>query len=184
MDAFRLRLWVAAALAIACLFGAHAAQAGPAAPNSAIHAGRIVLSLQGGGRGPLVLWPGQGGWVGDLTITNVGAEPLTVSRVAIRGDEDDVRSPSRLSVRFADGAATSATLAPGASKDVVVSWMPDRDPRVRQAFGHVVITSTDEQTGEAAMGFRAQLPTGLGWVGPHARPLLAVLPWPGPLCVG
>ena len=118
-------------------------------------AGRIGLSLPGGARGPLVLTPGQGGWVGQLTVSNLGAETLIVSRVAIRGDEDDVRSPARLGVRFADGAATSATLPPGASKDVVVSWMPDRDPRVRQAFGHVVVTSTDEEAGEVAMGFRA-----------------------------
>ena len=49
------------------------------------------------------------------------------------------------------------------------------EPRVRQAFGHVVVTSTDEQAGEVAMGFRAQLPTGLGWVGEHALSLLVAL---------
>jgi NADH-quinone oxidoreductase subunit M len=158
------------ALAFAAVPGtAHAA----GQPRSA---GRIALSLPGGAAGPLVLTPGQGGWVGQLTITNLGAEPLIVSRIAIRGDEDDVRSPARLGVRFVDGAATSATLAPGSAKDVVVSWMPDRDPRMRQAFGHVVVTSTDEQAGEVAMGFRAELPTGLGWVGAHALSLLVGLP--------
>ncbi|MGO9837514.1 MAG: complex I subunit 4 family protein [Polyangiaceae bacterium] len=146
------------------------------AQASASGHGRLLLSLPDGSRGPLVLVPGQGGWIGQATITNVGSEPLTVSRVAVRGDEDDVRSPARLSVRFVDGAATSATLAPGTAKDVVVSWMPDRDPRVRQAFGHVVVTSTDEGAGEVAMGFRAQLPTGLGWVGEHALTLLVL--WP------
>src|SRR5271165_4425810 len=130
--------------------------------------GRMLVSLPDGARGPLLLAPGEGGWVGEMTITNVGGEPLVVSRVAILGDEDDVRSPSHLSVRFADGSPTSATLAPGASKDLVVAWMPDRDPRVRQAFGQVIVTSTDEEAGEVAMGFRAQLPTGLGWLGAHA----------------
>jgi NADH-quinone oxidoreductase subunit M len=144
----------------------------------------ITLSLPGGGSGPVVLSPGQGGWVGSLTITNTGGAPLMVSRVALLGDEDDVRSPTRLSVRFVDGAATSASLAPGTSKDVVVSWMPDKDPRVRQAFGHVVVTSTDEQAGEVAMGFRAQLPTGLGWFGAHALSLLVFLPLLVPLLVG
>jgi NADH-quinone oxidoreductase subunit M len=138
--------------------------------------GRIVLSLPGGARGPLVLSPGQGGWVGTMTVTNVGADPLVVSRVAIRGDEDDVRSPARLGVRFVDGAATSATLPPGAAKDLVVSWMPDKEPRVRQAFGHVVVTSTDEESGEVAMGFRAQVPSSLGWVGEHALSILVWLP--------
>jgi NADH-quinone oxidoreductase subunit M len=146
------------------------------AAGGARSSGRVALSLPGGAAGPLVLTPGQGGWVGLVTVTNLGAEPLVVSRVAIRGDEDDVRSPARLGVRFVDGAATSATLLPGSSKDVVVSWMPDRDPRVRQAFGHVVVTTTDETAGEVAMGFRAQVPTELGWVGAHVLSLLVLLP--------
>jgi NADH-quinone oxidoreductase subunit M len=151
--------------------------ASPAQAATGTHAGgRIVLALAAGRSGPLVLTPGQGGWIGTFSVLNTGAEPLIVSRVAIRGDEDDVRSPSRLSVRFAEGAATSATLPPGMSKDVIVSWMPDRDPRVRQAFGHVVVTSSDEETGEIAMGFRAQVGTGLGWVGEHALTALVALP--------
>jgi NADH-quinone oxidoreductase subunit M len=149
----------------------------PPAAGQAVHpSGRIALSLPGGKHGPLVLGPGQGGWVGTLSILNVGPEPLIVSRIAIRGDEDDVRSPSRISARFVEGPATTATLAPGTSKDVVVSWMPDRDSRVHQAFGHVVVTSTDEEAGEVAMGFRAQMPTGLGWIGEHVLALLTALP--------
>lgn len=149
---------------------------GPSHPG-----GRIELSVPGKASGPLVLVPGQGGRVGTLTVSNVGAEPLIVSRVAILGDEEDVRSPSRLSARFVDGSTTSAVLPPGASKDVVVSWMPDKDPRMKQAFGHVLVTSTDEQAGEVAMGFRAQLPTGLGWVGAHVLSILVLLPLLTPL---
>ena len=167
---FRLAAFALVLLVLAAHPGAARAAGG------ARSAGRIALSLPGGARGPLVLSPGQGGWIGTMTVANLGAEPLVVSRVAIRGDEDDVRTPARVGVRFVDGPATSATLAPGASKDVVVSWMPDKDPRVRQAFGHVVVTSTDEEAGEVAMGFRAQLPTGLGWVGAHALSLLVALP--------
>jgi NADH-quinone oxidoreductase subunit M len=163
-------------LALACVAWLALASTALAA-GGARSTGRVALSLPGGASGPLVLQPGQGGWVGQLTVSNLGTEPLVVSRVAIRGDEDDVRSPSRLSARFVDGAATSATLAPGASKDVVVSWMPEKDPRQRQAFGHVIVTSTDEQAGEVAMGFRAAVPTGLGWLGEHALSLLVLLPW-------
>ena len=167
-----LRRPVAVALAlVVCLVAASAF-----AQTAASGHGRLLLSLPDGTSGPLVLVQGQGGWIGLATITNVGSEPLAVSRVALRGDEDDVRSPSRLSVRFVDGAATTATLAPGAAKDIIVSWMPDKDPRVRQAFGHVVVTSTDEGAGEVAMGFRAQLPTGLGWIGEHVLMLLFL--WP------
>jgi NADH-quinone oxidoreductase subunit M len=163
-------------LLVASLLGVWLAVAGANAASSPRPSGRIVLTLPGGKRGPLVLTPGQGGWVGTLSVLNLGADPLIVSRIAIRGDEDDVRSPSHVSVRFVDGAATTATLAPGSSKDVVVSWMPDRDPRVRQAFGHVVVTSTDEEAGEVAIGFRAQIPTSLGWIGEHVLSLLLGLP--------
>jgi NADH-quinone oxidoreductase subunit M len=164
--------WLRAALALlavlACVVVCGSARAAPGA-------GRLVVSLPDGSSGPLVLGPGQGGWVGVLTVTNLGAEPLGVSRLSIRGDDDDVRSPSHLSVRFVDGG-TSAILAPGEAKDAIVAWMPDRNPRVRQAFGHVVVTSTDERSGEVALGFRAELPTGLGWVGAHALTLLVLAP--------
>lgn len=178
-----LRAWLLAAVAVVALLFVRLAAAAPAGAAGR-HAGRIVLSLPGGAPGPLVLAPGQGGWVGTFTITNVGLEPLVVSRVAIQGDEDDVRSPARLSARFVDGAATSAALPPGASKDVLVAWMPDRDPRVHQAFGQVVVTSTDERAGEVAMGFRAQLPTGIGWIGEHVLTLLVLLPLLVPLVAG
>ncbi len=151
------------------------------APRAAVadtvaQGGRIAVSWPGRDVGPLVLAPGPGALVGAFTIRNVGTEPLAISRVSIRGDEDDARSPGRLSVRFDDGAATSATIAPGGSKEGTVSWMPEADPRVRQAFGHVLVTSSDEGAGEVAIGFRAQLPTSLGRFGEHALSFLVV--WP------
>lgn len=151
----------------------------PAAAAPSGHGARIAIRLPGGERGPLVLRQVPGGWLGEFAIDNAGTEPLTVSRVALQGDEDDVRSPSRLSVRFVDGAPTSAVIAPGASKSVVVSWMPDRASRMQQAFGQVVATSNDEESGEVAMGFQAQLPTGFGWAGAHVLSLLVV----GPLLI-
>lgn len=172
MGSFVRRLLLLATCLLVCAFALPASAAAPASRPG----GHIVLTLPGGERGPLVLSPGQGGWVGTMTVTNLDTEMLIVSRVAIRGDEDDVRSPARLGVRFVEGPATSATLAPGASKDILVSWMPEKEPRVKQAFGHVVVTSTDEESGEVAMGFRAEVPTGLGWLGEHALSLLVVLP--------
>jgi NADH-quinone oxidoreductase subunit M len=167
-----LRRWALLFALWTSLWVAVPAQASLAAGPS----GRVLLTLPNGAQGPLELVSSQAGWSGVLHVTNVGPEPLTVSRVAIRGDEDDVRSPLYISVRFAEGAPTSATLAPGASRDVLVTWAPERTPRARQAFGHVVVTSTDEQSGEVAMGFRAQLPTGLGWIGEHALSLLVLIP--------
>jgi NADH-quinone oxidoreductase subunit M len=172
MSARGLRRWVALVVAWVALWVTIPAWAGAGGAPS----GRILLTLPDGRPGRLELSPGQGGWSGELRITNVGAEPLIVSRVAIRGDEDDVRSPQFVSVRFIEGAPTTATLLPGATRGLLVSWSPERTPRVRQAFGHVVVTSTDEQAGEVAMGFHGQLPTALGWIGAHALSLLVA--WP------
>ncbi len=165
--------WAALApwlLLVAALFATRTAIA--ATPG-----GRVAVSLPDGTSGPLVLSEGIGGLTGELTVRNVGSEPLAISRIAIRGDEDDIRSPGRVSVRFVDGAASSAVLAPGTAKNAIVTWLPDRDPRVRQAFGHVIVTSADETAGEVAMGFRAELPTGLGWFGEHALSLLVLWPF-------
>jgi NADH-quinone oxidoreductase subunit M len=157
----------------------------PPVPASAASHGarRLALSTSGGGTGPVDLAPGQAGWTGTFSVTNVGSEPLSVSRVAIRGSDDDVRSPARLNARFLDGPPTSATLPPGASRDVIITWLPAEGPHVRQALGHVIVTSNDEAQGEAAMGFRATLPTGLGWVGVHCLSLLILVPILVPLGV-
>jgi NADH-quinone oxidoreductase subunit M len=178
MSTQALRRWV---LIVVAAIGALCLGIPAMASVGAGRSGHIRLTLLSGARGPLVLAHGHGGangteWAGELRITNVGPEPLTVSRVAIRGDADDARSPPGLSVRFVEGAPTSATLPSGASRDVIVSWLPPKGARLEQAFGHVVVTSSDEDAGEVAMGFRAQQPTGLGWLGEHALSLLVF--WP------
>ena len=153
-----------------------------AAPGDAARrgSGKIALATMSGARGPLVLTADNGGYAGDFAITNVGSEPLAISRVAIRGDDEDFRTPAHVSARLEGGAAT-ATLAPGASKKVTVAWMPERDPRMKQAFGHVVVTSTDEEAGEVAMGFRGQAPRPLGLVSEHPLSWLVFLPLAGVL---
>ncbi len=149
----------------------------PTAPRSAAGPGVIRLALpgaeEGGGeRGPLVLAPRGAGHVGEFVVWNDGPGPLTVSRVALRGDEDDPRLPPRFTARFADGGGGSGVIASHASKRVTVTWVPDREPKVHEALGHVVVTSTDEVAGEVAMGFVAPR-AGLG---SHALSLLLLLP--------
>jgi NADH-quinone oxidoreductase subunit M len=117
----------------------------------------VALATAEGARGPLVLGAHDGAYVGEMLVRNDGGDALVVSRVAIRGDDDDVRAPARLQARFSEGAATTATLAPGVSKRVVVTWTPERSARARQVFAHVVVTSNDEQAGEVAMGVHAEL---------------------------
>lgn len=148
----------------------------PAAPKSA---GVIELSAPGGNA--LELVAREGSYVGEFTITNVGQDPLVVSRIAPRGDEEDVRIPARLSARFTEGGGTTATIAPKASRKVLVTWLPEHEARMKQLFGHVIVTSTDEPAGEVAMGVTAQIPRGLGFISEHALSLLIFLPILGAL---
>lgn len=153
-----------------------------AVPSAVLAAPRVVVSAASGQpRPPLVLAPHEGGYAADFVITNAGDAPLVVSRIAIRGDEDDPRSPARVSVRFADGAPTSATIAPGASKTATVRWMPERDPRTKQALGHAIVTSNDEASGEIAIGFRARVPTPLAFIADHVLSWIVFLPLAGVL---
>jgi NADH-quinone oxidoreductase subunit M len=160
---------------VALAIGLSATLFSPAAHAAA----RIALSSASGS--PVVLTPREGGLAGDFTIANVGDAPLVVSRIAIRGDADDVRSPPHVTVRFDEGALTSATIAPGERRVATVRFMPDRSPRMSQAFGHVVVTSTDEAAGEVAIGFRGALPSALGPIGDHTLSLVIAAPFLGAL---
>ncbi len=139
----------------------------------------IALHAADGSRGPVVLESHDGAYAGELTIENQGAEALVVSRVAIRGDDEDVRAPARLSVRFSEGGTSSATIAPGAEKRVVVTWSPERSSRVRQVLAHVVVTSNDEEAGEVAIGVRAQIATPLRFLCDHLLSWVTFLPLAG-----
>ena len=107
--------------------------------DSAPH-GRIALSNDRGA-GPLVLAKDTSAqeeslFKAEFTIANNGDDPLFVSRVAPRGDDTDVRSPSKLSAKFVEGNGASATIAPHASKARRrFIWTPDHDARVKQLFG-------------------------------------------------
>jgi NADH-quinone oxidoreductase subunit M len=139
--------------------------------------GTIQLSVEGQDAGPLELKPSQGGYSGEFLISNLGADPLMVSRVALRGDSEDVRLPPKFTVHFTDGGGTTASIPPHASKKVTVSWAIDKDTRVKQAFGHVVVTSSDEAAGEVAMGVTGEVPSGpLPFVTSHLLSILTFMP--------
>ena len=152
---------------------------GPARAQELRRAGTVRLDAMGG-RGPLELRPSAEGFSGELSIVNLGKEPLVISRIAVRGDAADPRSPPKVVARLSEGALP-VILAPGASRKAIVQWVPERGVRLRQLFGHVVVTTSDEQSGEVAMGVRAQLG---GWLGPlegHVLSLLIGLPLLGAL---
>jgi NADH-quinone oxidoreductase subunit M len=139
-------------------------------------AGTVRLTTPSGGHGPIDLRPdGKQGYSAELAIVNDGREPLVVSRLAVRGDASDPRAAPRLSARLGEGSLP-VTLAPGASRKASVSWIPEAPIRQRQLFGHVVVTTSDEQSGEVAMGVRAQLRGSLGPLGAHLLSLVVGVP--------
>jgi NADH-quinone oxidoreductase subunit M len=151
------RVILAVVLAVAALL----VTAGACRAQESRRAGTVRLEVPGGGRGPLALGAAREGFGGELSIVNDGKEPLVVSRIAVRGDATDPRAPPKLVARLVDGSLP-ATILPGATKKAYVQWLPERGLRVRQLFAHVIVTTSDEQSGEVAMGVRAQMPGPLG----------------------
>lgn len=130
---------------------------------------RGALSVRpASGAAPLALARHGAAFEGTLVVENVGDGPLVVSRVTLRADDDDPRSPPGLAV-IQD--ALPVMLAPHASHTVKVEWKPSG--RARQLFGHVVVTSSDEERGEAALGVVAD---GRGSLGAHVLALLVIVP--------
>jgi len=139
-------------------------------------AGTVRLETSAGGRGPIELRPaGDGTLTGEITIVNDGREPLVVSRIAVRGDVSDPRVPSKLTARLGEGTLP-VTIAPGGSRHATVQWAPEPRIRLRQLFGHVVVTTSDELSGEVAIGVRAQMPGPLGPLEGHVVSLLLGAP--------
>ena len=153
----------------------------PAPPRP--HRPVIALVTDDGSRGPLGLALHEGAYVGELSIANVGTDPLVVSRVAIRGDDEDVRAPPRLTARLTDSGASSATVPPGGEKRVAVTWSPEHNARTRQVFAHVVVTSNDEQAGEVALGVHAQLASPAPFFFDHLLSWVTFLPLAGALLI-
>ncbi|MDF2693260.1 MAG: NADH-ubiquinone oxidoreductase chain [Labilithrix sp.] len=152
-----------------------AVAAGSARAEDARRAGSVRLETTAGGRGPVELRADKDGYSGELAIVNYGKEPLVVSRIAVRGDASDPRVPPKLSARIVDGSLP-VTIAPGGSRKASVSWTPERPTRLRQLFGHVVVTTSDESSGEVAMGVRAQLGGVFGPLESHVLSLLVGVP--------
>ncbi len=125
--------------------------------------GQVFLSPNG----PIELAPVEGRYAAGFFIENIGDAPLSISRVAVHTDMDDPRVPAKVTVKPERPAPL--VLASHDRVRVEVAWAPDATTRQRQAFGHVVVTSTDESTGEVAMGFHAQQPTAV------ARPLSLIV---------
>jgi len=151
----------------------HFPHAPPTPPPSTAGPGKIRITAPDGGDGPVPLTPKSGGFVGEFVVYNDGPGPLTVTRLAVRTDDDDPRLPPRFNARFADGGGGSGIISSHSSKRVNITWIPDREPKLHQALGLVVLTSTDESAPEVAMGFVAPMP---GLVQGHLLSLMLFAP--------
>ncbi len=167
-------------IVIALLFATLLLIAGDARAQEVRRAGTVRVEPASGGRGPVDLRFTQEGFIGELAIVNNGKEPLIVSRIAVRGDATDPRAPPKLALRLAD-AALPVTIAPGATRKAIIQWLPERGVRLHQLYAHVVVTTSDEQSGEVAMGVRAQIPGLLGPLEGHVVSLLIGVPLLGAL---
>jgi NADH-quinone oxidoreductase subunit M len=165
MTAMMRALSIAVVLTLCLIFPASAR----AAPS-----GHIAIE-----RGPIELSRSGGSYKGGFAIDNTADTPLVLSRVAARSDADDPRVPRTVIVE-PDGAMP-LTIAPHTRRRVNITWTPEPTTRQRQLLGHVVVTSSDESSGEVAVGLRAQMPTPLGVVTDHVVSTLLLLPLLGAL---
>lgn len=157
------------------LFATLALLGGSARAEDVRRGGSVRLEAPGGGHGPIELRADRSAkedtWSAELSIVNSGKEPLVVSRIASRADPSDPRVPPKLVAHLTEGSLP-ITIAPGTTRRALVSWTPEKGIRAKQLFGHIVVTSSDERTGEVAMGVRAQMP---GLLGPLESRLLSLV---------
>ena len=156
------------------LFGPGAARA-----DEAALAGRIMLTVPGGG--PLELSHQGEAYTGSFTIENVGTGPLKAPTVAALTSPANPRVPPGASAEIEGGAGKSASVAPGEKRNVIVRWNPAQ-AKAKELYGHVIVESSSAPIGSeepgrpAAMGIHAERGVGLGFIGEHILSIMAFLP--------
>jgi NADH-quinone oxidoreductase subunit M len=150
----------------------------PPSPTAIARSGTIRIPEQE--TGPIELEKSGEGFIGHFTIANDGADSLNVIRIAVRDAE--TRLPPRFTVHFTEGGGTAGIIAPHTSRKVDVLWIPEptsrenKEPLIKQAYGHVVVTSSDEDAGEVAIGFKAQAALPFAFITEHILSWLTFLP--------
>ncbi|MFO0743042.1 MAG: proton-conducting transporter membrane subunit [Labilithrix sp.] len=151
----------------------------PAGAEDVRRGGTVRLEAPGGGKGPIELRADPAAkedtFAAELAIVNDGKEPLIISRIAPRADPSDPRVPPKLVAHLTEGSLP-ITIAPGATRRAQVVWTPEKGIRAKQLFGHIVVTSSDERSGEVAMGVRAQMPSLFGPLESRLLSLVLLLP--------
>ncbi len=133
--------------------------------------GFVRLRPVGAARAPIELTPTDAGYEGRFDIVNAGSEPAVVSRIAMRGDASDPRSPAKAVTGLVEGRLP-ATIPPGGSRRGFAKWLPERGgARARQLFGHVVVSTSEDASDDVALGVHAHV---AGPFGPFQKHLLSI----------
>ncbi|WP_438024776.1 complex I subunit 4 family protein [Sorangium sp. So ce233] len=180
-----MKLLISLLAALSVVLGA-ALPARAQAPGATEPRGQIALRAEAPGA-PVELAASGPDFAGSFTIENRGDGPLRVTRVIVRTSPEDPRVPPGVSAEL-EGGGAAATLAPGASRKVVVRWKT-AGARARELYGHVVVESDAVAAGAAApgrtlaMGIHAERGRGLGFVGDHILSIMTFLPLLGVVAV-
>lgn len=120
-------------------------------PSLAWAEGRLLVAPANGAVGlPLQLLPAEGALRAEARLRNAGDAAVVIYRIAVHGDADDVRAPLGVRIKH---EPLPLSIAPGEERTFGVEWAPEAGGPT-QAMFHVVVTSTDEQAGELALGVR------------------------------
>jgi NADH-quinone oxidoreductase subunit M len=125
-------------------------------------------------------------FTGKFAIANDGADPLKVTRVAVRSSPSDPRTPPGVTAEF-EGGGHGATLRPGQSRNVIVKWNASAS-RAKELYGHLLIESDSAGVGlepprPAAVGIHAERDLGFGFLGRHVLSIMTFLPLLGVLAI-
>lgn len=129
------------------------------------------------GRAPVELVFEGSRSTGRFLVENHGATSVTVEVRPRAGTARNPRLPPGVHATFQDGKAR-ATLAPGATRSVLVRWdLPERH-RVWQFFGQVLVQRVDAggRTPPRAIGIHGRIPLTSGWLFFHLLSWILLAP--------
>jgi NADH-quinone oxidoreductase subunit M len=150
---------------------------------AAAPSGQLVMRIEGQAQGPVEMRQEGREFIGSFWVANDGLGPLNVTRLAIRGSQNDPRVPGGATVAFDDGKAT-ATIQPNAAKRAIVRWELEKAGGMKELYGHVIAESDTADHKVAAMGIHAEVPLGgAPWLFNHILSWMTFLPLLGMLLI-
>ena len=149
-----------------------------AGPTSGLTTGAGALEISTLYGQPIELEPHGQGFVGQFSLRNGGAKPLSIKQLSFRPTTDtpDPAQDPDLLVKVGEGAQQSFTLAPGATRKVSVVWTPSRLTRLKQLYTQVIVEPDGSGAPVQMVGVHATRATALPLVTDHPLGWLLLLP--------